>query len=39
MDGGRNGRNETNVRKVRICIESGDVSGETVKSWKERLPA
>jgi len=23
---------------VRICSESGDVLGETVQSWKERLP-
>ena len=27
-----------NVRKIAICGESGDVSGETVTSWKERLP-
>ena len=27
-----------NVRKVAICGESGDVSGETVALWKERLP-
>ena len=27
-----------NVRRVSICGESGDVSGETVESWKERLP-
>ena len=26
------------MRKVAICGESGDVSGETVASWKERLP-
>ena len=27
-----------NVRGITICGESGDVSGETVTSWKERLP-
>ena len=29
-----------NIKKIRICGESGDVSGETVSSWnfKERLP-
>ena len=27
-----------NVTGVTICGESGDVSGETVASWKERLP-
>ncbi|XP_065831030.1 tigger transposable element-derived protein 4-like [Oscarella lobularis] len=27
-----------NLRQVRVCGESGDVSGETVESWKERLP-
>lgn len=27
-----------NVRQVRICGESGEVCGETVDSWKERLP-
>ena len=30
-----------NVKQLRICGESGgdgDVQGETVKSWKERLP-
>ena len=26
------------VRRVAICGESGDVSGITVSSWKERLP-
>ena len=26
------------IRKVTICGESGDVSGATVASWKERLP-
>lgn len=38
IDGWRKGRNKTNVRRVRICGESGDVSGGTVESWKERLP-
>ena len=27
-----------NVRRVSICGESGDVSGVTAESWKERLP-
>ena len=27
-----------NIKQVRICGESGEVSGETVDSWKERLP-
>ena len=27
-----------NVRKKTISGESGDVSGETVESWKERIP-
>ena len=27
-----------NIKQVRICGESGEVSGETVYSWKERLP-
>ena len=27
-----------NVKRVTICGESGDVSGETVTSWKETLP-
>ena len=27
-----------NVKRVTICSESGDVRGETVESWKERLP-
>ena len=27
-----------NVRMVKICGESGDVCGETVESWLERLP-
>ena len=26
------------VKQVAICGESGDVQGETVESWKERLP-
>ena len=24
--------------KIKICAESADVSGETVESWRERLP-
>ena len=27
-----------NIRKVAVCGESGDVRGNTVDSWKERLP-
>ena len=27
-----------NVKGFRVCGESGDVSGVTVDSWKERLP-
>lgn len=27
-----------NIKKFRVCGESGDVRGETVESWKERLP-
>ena len=27
-----------NVKRMRVCGESGEVSGETVDSWKERLP-
>ena len=27
-----------NIKKIRVCGESGNVSGETITSWKERLP-
>lgn len=27
-----------NIKKIRVCGESGDVAGETISSWKERLP-
>ena len=27
-----------NVKMVKICGESGDVSGDTIESWLERLP-
>ena len=27
-----------NIRQFKVCGESGDVRGETVESWKERLP-
>ena len=27
-----------NVKRVTVCGESGDVSGDTITSWKERLP-
>ena len=26
------------IRKIKICGESADVSGETVESWRERMP-
>ncbi len=29
---------EYNIRQVTIQGESGDVSGVTIQSWKERLP-
>ena len=39
MDGWRSRRSSTMLAEsVLICGESGDVSGETVESWKERLP-
>ena len=27
-----------NVKMVKVCGESGDVSGDTIESWLERLP-
>ena len=27
-----------NIKQVTICGESGDIRGDTVESWKERLP-
>ena len=27
-----------NIRRLTVCSESGDVSGATIISWKERLP-
>ena len=27
-----------NIKRLKVCGESGDVSGEMVESWKERLP-
>ena len=27
-----------NIKKIRVSGESGDVSGKTISSWKERLP-
>ena len=27
-----------NIKQVKVCGESGDVRGETIDSWKERLP-
>lgn len=27
-----------NIKKIRVSGESGDVSGETISSWKEQLP-
>ena len=35
MAGSQNGYN---IKKIRVCGESGDVSGETISPWKERLP-
>ena len=32
-------KRRNNVRQMRICGESGDVSGEIVELWKERLPS
>jgi len=26
------------IKQLKICGESGEVQGETVDSWKERLP-
>ena len=26
-----------NIKKIRVCGESSDVSGETISSWKEQL--
>ena len=31
-------RTRYNVKRLKVCGESGDVSGVTVDSWKERLP-
>ena len=31
-------KKQYNVKRVTICGESGDVCGDTVTSWKERLP-
>ena len=27
-----------NIRRVVVCGESGDVRGDTIDSWRERLP-
>ena len=27
-----------NIKQMKVCGESGDVQGETIDSWKERLP-
>ena len=32
------GKKRYNMKMLKVCGESGEVSGETVKSWKERLP-
>ena len=34
----KNGKKLYNIKRVKICGESGEVSGETVASWKEQLP-
>ena len=31
-------KKQHNIRRLVICGESGDISGETVTSWKERVP-
>ena len=31
-------KTRNNIKQVRVCGESGEVRGETVESWKERLP-
>ena len=31
-------RQMEDVKQLKICGESGDVQGETIDSWKERLP-
>ena len=31
-------KNRYNIRQLKVCGESGDVCGETVDSWKERVP-
>ena len=33
-----NWKKRYNVKQSRICGESGDVQGEMVESWKERIP-
>ena len=39
MAGSRSGKRYMyNVKQVTVCSESGDAQGETVESWKERLP-
>ena len=39
MCGSPSGRPDIrNIKRIRICGESGDVHGETVQSLKERLP-
>ena len=37
MDGSRSGK-RFNVKIVKICGESGDVSGDIIESWLERFP-
>ena len=32
------GQVEEEIKQFKICGESSDVQGETVESWKERLP-
>ena len=31
-------KQQFNIKQMRVCGESGDVRGETIDSWKERLP-
>ncbi len=38
MGGLKKWKKRYNIRQVTIQGESGDVSGVTIQSWKERLP-
>ena len=32
------GKKRYNIKQMNVCGESGDIQGETVSSWMERLP-